>query len=316
MKKLSLKRWHVLVAVSIGVIVNIYILLKDFDGTTIDSLTAIDKELVMSLLLILILSWLIEGFRLKWISDQLGLFLSLKDAIKLHLVTVFGAFSTPLGSGEIPMFMYWGVKKGKEMQKWSAFAILRLLFTKMVFLILILLNYFLYRGSRDWGTLEQSAFITVSLVILVTSLIYVGVIFNFKTFSKVLKFLPEELIDENVVLGKEIKRILFNKPLVPFILTLLYWATFFFPAVLLSHRLGLDLDLLQVFFKQVTVYLTIPLSPLPGGAGVVEILYYSIFSGILGSGQIAVFILLIRIINFYLPLLLGAIIAIKDSKLI
>ena len=317
-----LAKWLVVIAIITGVIVNLSLLIRDFQPSTLESFVAIDKNLVVVLLMLLILSWLIEGLRLKWIANKLHMELSLNDALKLHLVTMFGAFSTPLGSGEIPMFMYWGLKKGKDIESFGAFAILRLLFTKFVFLIFIIANYLIYRGNRGWGVIGEGVFYAVSIMIIATFVFYVAVIFNLKLIKKLVKklgkILPAKItnkLEKDVVVIPQVKEILLNKPLVPLLLTLSYWIVFFSPAIILAQTMNLDLQPLSLLFKQVTVYLTIPLSPLPGGAGVVELLYYGIFSNVLSRGQLGVFIMMIRAINFYIPLLVGAIVALRETKL-
>ncbi|QNO15163.1 flippase-like domain-containing protein [Alkalicella caledoniensis] len=317
MKKRFAKGLLVL-AIAIGVLINIALLIRDFHPTTVESLKAIDKNLIITLLFLLILSWLIEGLRLKWLSNKLKINLNLKDAIKLHLVTMFGAFSTPLGSGEIPMFMYWGLKKGEDLESFSALAILRLLFTKMIFLSFIVANYIIYRGNRGWGAVGEGAFYAVTVMVLGTFLFYTALVFklnSLKKLTKFIKFLPNKFKDKEVVVTPQVKEILLHKPFIPFLLTLCYWIVFFSPAIILAQRLNLPLNPIGLLFQQATVYMTIPLSPVPGGAGVVELLYYGIFSNLLSGGQLAVFILIIRFINFYIPLMVGAFIAIRETKL-
>ncbi|WP_353893163.1 lysylphosphatidylglycerol synthase transmembrane domain-containing protein [Proteinivorax hydrogeniformans] len=307
------RKW-VFISVTMGVIVNAVILYNYYDDATFQSLTNVDNSLILALLFTVLASILLESMKLKTLASQIGVNLRLKESAKLHLVTVFGGYSTPMSAGDTPLFMLWGLCKKVEMNKWVALSIVKNFLTKLTFMLFLIISLLL-TYITDTNAVGQAIYKVAAISIIPSTFFSLLVIYKFGLVERFIRLLPKR-IKRNWAKGShiQVKQLMSSKIIVPYIFTVLYWLVFFCPPLLIAIKMNIEICLVQLYINQFLIYTTLPFSPLPGGSGVVELIYFSLFIDYIPTGQLVVFILLCRLISYYIPLCIGACVATKELK--
>ncbi|WP_350343535.1 lysylphosphatidylglycerol synthase transmembrane domain-containing protein [Proteinivorax tanatarense] len=307
------RKW-VIISVAIGIIVNGVILYRYFDESTFHSLARIDKSLILVLFLVALTGVLLESMRIKLLTSQLQINLSLSDGAKIHLITAFGGYSTPMNAGDAPIFMFWGLCKKIKINKWFSILMIKNFLTKLAFLSFFVTSILLCNFT-DTDVIGQVIFKIAAISIIPSTIFSIIVIYNFKFVEKVLCLMPKKIKDKwgnNSSLT--MKKAMTHKVWIAYIFTVLYWLVYFCPPLIIAIKMDLQINLLQLYIKQFLIYTTLPFSPMPGGSGVVELIYLSLFKNHVPAGELVVFILLCRMVTYYVPLIVGGVIATKELK--
>jgi glycosyltransferase 2 family protein len=90
------------------------------------------------------------------------------------------------------------------------------------------------------------------------------------------------------------------------LVTALFWITEFMVASIILMGLGLDPYILLSFFFQIIIAIIMMIPLTPGSSGVTEISTSSLYSLIVPTGMIGIFVLLWRFVTFYLNIILGS----------
>lgn len=89
--------------------------------------------------------------------------------------------------------------------------------------------------------------------------------------------------------------------------TALFWITEFMVASVILMGLGLDPYILLSFFFQIIIAIVMMIPLTPGSSGITELSTSSLYSLIVPSAMLGIFVLLWRFVTFYLNIILGAI---------
>jgi glycosyltransferase 2 family protein len=90
------------------------------------------------------------------------------------------------------------------------------------------------------------------------------------------------------------------------IVTALFWITEFMVASVILMGLGLDPYVLLSFFFQIIIAIIMMIPLTPGSSGITEISTSSLYSLIVPTGMLGIFVLLWRFVTFYLNIILGS----------
>ncbi|MGE5557927.1 MAG: lysylphosphatidylglycerol synthase transmembrane domain-containing protein [Bacillota bacterium] len=298
-------------------------------------------------LLMLALSWLVEGMRIKVISTLLEENLPLYKIILINLATFFTGNMTPYTSGGAPTQVYLLHKEGMSLGKASAVVTARIATGTLVFTLGAPVLLFIFPK-----VLHLALFIQIILIILGAVISGLLIFFLSRphaaknlllTFLALFKCSKEKQKcssaecdasdrGKNIFLETNLEAFfkaldefhlcltaLFhkNKGLIALILILssLFWLSFFSIAPVILYFLGFKVNfassiLLQYLFIFVAAYL-----PIPGGSGVVELGFLSIFRQLyVPKNMLGVIITLWRLISFHTNNIVGGVIFLRLLK--
>ena len=125
--------------------------------------------------LFLLISWLIEGFRIKVIAAGLGANLSLSKALGINLASGFMGNITPFNSGGVPTQIYLLCNNGVVPGKASAVVTIRVIISTLLFTTFAPFLLFFYQRQFSAGIIHQITTVAVPLSI-AFSLIMLAVI--------------------------------------------------------------------------------------------------------------------------------------------
>lgn len=92
------------------------------------------------------------------------------------------------------------------------------------------------------------------------------------------------------------------------IYTVLFWFIFFNFATVIMLAMGLHIDWFNVLARQTIFYSILTYNPIPSGSGVIELGYAAIFSNIVPTQNLGVFIGIWRFFSFYMYVIVSGII--------
>lgn len=296
------------------------------------NLLSFRREHLLLLFTLIILSWLIEGLRIKMITNALEEDIRLIDILRINLATLFSGNVTPFTSGGLPTQVYLLHQKGMSVGKATAVATIRITFSNLFFAIggPLLLYFFRHQILNKLGltylagiinyilfvALLFSLFLILFLLKPVKGGIIVNKFFQLKIVRKVLGG-KADAICQSVL--KELEEfhscltILLRKNILHMLiiigLTVLYWAVFFCiaPAVLMGYGVKILGNILQIILLQFIVIFLISFIPIPGGSGLAEMGLYSVFAIYLPKHLLAIAVMIWRLISYHLNTLVGGV---------
>lgn len=277
----------------------------------------------------LLMSWLCEALRLKIIAGGLGEPISFKKLFNINLISTFTGNITPYASGGIPTQVFLLCKSGAQPGKASALVTLRVIFSALLFTLLVPVLLTLFRSQLDLGWAHQLITIAIPLSCL-ASLALIALIIN-PRLAKYLLIFPiwlckkipglsvkvephiRKILRQVVIFHRSIKQFRCKRNFIfVFLTTFLYFFALFSiaPAIIFAFGIGsqdiyVKCILLQFVLTFITAYL-----PIPGGSGVMEAGFLSMFLFI--PIQIRGFIALIwRLISYHVPTFTGGVILLR-----
>ncbi len=307
------------------------ILYFTFSQETYESLQRVQPHYLFLAFLTVVAAWFLEGLRLHLIIKGVeregapGI-PGLLDCVKIFLSSFFFAGITPMALGEWPSLLYYFHRQGVSLGTTTTLLIIRNILTKSFFLVTGLILFALYQGRFEGG-LAMNYFFRLALLLLILSsplylvvLLYPRRVIAFFRFLKSLPFLRkvadspslrdfflglrregEQFQDSLARLGRGRKR----KLMLPALLTLGYWFTYFLVPPLIMAGLGLEFQYWNLLIWQILIILIMVYAPLPGGSGFVEISLATFFSPHVPSHLLGIFVVAWRFFTYYLFLLVG-----------
>lgn len=283
-------------------------------------------------LLALIASWFIEAFRIHLIATGLGEKISLVKMFNINLASAFIGNITPFASGGVPTQIYLLCQTGIQPGKSSAIVTLRVISTTLFFTILAPLFLIFYHTTFSFGVLRQITTIAIPVAVVISLLLIIFIVrpklaktliclplqklqarthrfrFQAKIEPYLNKFLAEvETFHESIRAFRKGWHFLFV-----ILATLAYWACFFMIVPFLIYSFGLNTE--GVFLKSILIQFVllfvIAYIPVPGGSGLMELGFFSMFVFI--PTQIrAIILLLWRLLSYHLATFVGGIILLR-----
>jgi len=304
------------------------LLFNSFRGNQTSVYQSLDFRAFGLALLALLASWAIETVRIWLIANGLGETISLRKIFNINLATTFIGNITPFSSGGVPTQIYLLCQNGIQPGKSSAIVTLRVILTTLLFTLVAPVLFIFYRASFSVGLLRQVTTVAIPVSVLV-SVLLITFIIKPKLAKPVLtfplKFIKSErwlskinpylqkFLDEVEIFHQSVRQFRKGYNLILAILaTLLYWVCFFAIAPCLISAFGLDGE--GIFFKSVLIQFIlifiISYLPVPGGSGVMELGFFSMFAFI--PAQIrAALILIWRLLSYHLATFVGGVILLK-----
>ena len=143
----GLVRKGMTITLTIGLFTMAGLLFSSTTPATWRSLTMIHPKNICIMLGVVILSWLVEGWRVKTIAYLLGEQIGFIDTLRINLATIFSGNITPLYSGSVPTQVYLLHQQGLSIGKASAIVTIRVTFTSLLVSIGGPLLLYIFRGK-------------------------------------------------------------------------------------------------------------------------------------------------------------------------
>ncbi|TDX49192.1 lysylphosphatidylglycerol synthase transmembrane domain-containing protein [Orenia marismortui] len=299
---------------------------------TINKIKKLNHFYLLLAIVVNILMWVVGGLRIKLIANALEEEISLKFAVQTFLVGAFVSNVTPFASGGGPFQVLLLHRKGISLGKSSTVIIVQFVLRLLFFSFLSPLFFFLFSDLINPGIIPSSIFNSLIIISLVISAIIVYFIWQpdkIKVIAKSLKklnFLKVLMKSEraNSLLDKlykemeefhdslwELTKYKKTSLIWAAFFTVVFWVLFFIIAPIILLGLGAKPFFVQAFVTQTIFYLILPYIPTPGGSGVAEFGFATLFSSFVPAGLIGLLAILWRFLTFYLVIIIGGIILFK-----
>jgi uncharacterized protein (TIRG00374 family) len=326
MKK-SQWKW-LLVSISFSALVMAGVLYFTVDEMTVEYLSRVNPLYLALAVLLHIVSLGFWAFRIQKMSGSLGYRVRFSHCLNLVLANMLVAAVTPSQAGGEPVRVHELYRAGVPVGDATAVVVMERILDGIVlgasgaFAILFLGSYWnsLTSGISGVSLIMYAAWISVTLFVLV----FIYSVKNPDHLKRALKGLSR-WIDRRWHL-KRIESLLeaidrevdnFNTGLVKFVnhgksglvwgflFTALFWLSEFAIASLLLVGLGQPPYFIESFVVQLIIAIIMMIPLTPGGSGVAELGATSLYSLFIPSSIVGVFVLLWRLILYYLNILLG-----------
>lgn len=278
--------------------------------------------------LILIGSWLIEAVRIWLIAIGLGEKISLRQIIQINLASSFIGNITPFYSGGVPTQIYLLCQTGIKPGKSSAIVTLRLILSTLLFTLVAPVLLFYYHTNFSFGSIHQITTIAIPVSVLVSVMLITFIIkpnlakiiisfllrmIKSEKFHRLIEPFINKFLNEVESFHESIGQ--FRKGFHFFLViiaTFAYWLSFFSIAPCLIQAFGINTQgiFLRSILLQFVLIFIIAYLPVPGGSGLMEFGFFTLFSFI--PPQIrTIFILIWRFLSYHLITFVGGIIFLK-----
>ncbi len=327
------KRIKIYVAISVFLSIIMIVLLLYFtvDRETIDYLmnTPIRYEFFIIAVLLQVITWVIWGARLKVLSNAIGEHppISLWEATKIVMANMFLAGITPSMAGGEPIRIYLLNKDGVSVGAATASVLGERLLDAFVILGCVPLAFLVFQQHLSSQILRLGLTIGVLIFLIAILLFFLAIKYPDKT-KAILIFISRKInrfrkkddgISFSIIerINREVdtfhKCIKFflstgRKPfLIGGFLTVIYWSTAFMIPSMILLGLHLPPHFIASYAAQVLLIVIIMMPTTPGSAGVGEGSIAALYTVLIGSTLIGVFVLIFRFITFHLNMIIGAV---------
>ncbi|MEM0492997.1 MAG: flippase-like domain-containing protein [Candidatus Thermoplasmatota archaeon] len=317
------------ITLSIGIIVAI--LLLTVTDKTLDQLskTRIKYEFFFLAVLLNMLYWVLWGARVKTLANAVdkNVKIGLWGSTKMVLANLFLACITPSAAGGEPVRIYLLNKHGLSSGSATAVALGERLIDAVFILV-----------SLPFAVLIIKKYINVDYIRVGLSVGVVFFILCIMLFALSIKY-PEKTKSVLISINMRIKRLLkrdragedriikiinrevdnFHNSMILFlttskksfikasIITVFFWFTGFLIPSMILLGLGFQPFIVESFSAQIILLLIVMMPTTPGGAGVTELGVAGLYSLLIGSSMVGVFVLLFRLITYHMNLIAGSI---------
>jgi len=285
-------------------------------------------EFFIIAILLQILTWFIWGARLKVLSNAVVRqpYISLWESTKIVMANMFLAGITPSMAGGEPVRIYLLNKDGLSIGAATASVLGERLLDAFIILGCVPLALIIFQQYLSLGIIRLGLTIGVFVFIIAIILFFLSLRYPDKTKSIIISISRKfkrfhRKDDDGFSIVERINREVdaFHKGMYfflkggrkPFIiagfLTILYWGTAFLIPSMILLALNLPPVFLASYAAQVLLIVIIMMPTTPGSAGVGEGSIAALYSVLIGSTFIGVFVLIFRLITFHLNLIVGAI---------
>ena len=324
-------RKGMVITLAIGLFTMAGLLLSSTTPATWRSLSMIHPKNICLMLGVVFLSWLVEGWRVKTIAYLLGEHLSLFDTLRINLATIFSGNITPLYSGSVPTQVYLLHQQGLSIGKASAIVMIRVTFTSLLVSIGGPLLLFIFRGKllNEIGLASLAGFLNY---IILGALILPEFsptsppanqghfpdppVFPDETGPKSWVQRAETYCQKLLSEGEEFRACLSTLStdktiplLFVILLTFCSWVSTLLiaPAVMMAFGVNIHGKIFRILLLECVIYFLLSFVPIPGGSGVAEIGFFSLFAIYLPKHLQAISVTIWRLLSYYLNTLVGGV---------
>ena len=323
-------------ALSLSLLTIVVLMFTTSTTKTWATLFAFKPGVIILVAALLCLSWIIEGLRIQLIGRILGENFSLRSILGINLATLFSGNITPFTSGGAPTQIYLLHRSGLSLGKATAVVTLRIALSTLFFTIggPILIFLFQQEILQQFNLLSWAT--PIRILLFLALLFSVGVVFillrpsrgntfiNWLFRQRLVRRLTgdkadayrEGLLKEMTEFHDSVQIVMRRKPI--YLLgimfyTLLYWIVFFSlaPAILLGFGLPVQRQMTRFIFLQFVLLFLLSFIPIPGGSGLAELGFYSVFALYVPKHILAIFVAIWRFISYHLSTLIGGFLFIR-----
>lgn len=332
-KKQKTMKIPIIISLSASVAIIIIILYLTIDAKAIGRLLneSIRYEFFLAAIGFNILYWFLWGARLKILSNAIdpSLKIGLWKSTKIVIANLFLASITPSMAGGEPVRIYLLNKEGLSVGGATASVLSERLLDVIFLLVCVPFAFFIFREHFTNDAIRIGLTIAI-LVFLVAIFIF---IYAIKYPEKTKVFLiwinnkfsrkkdKKEFIEK---VNSEVDN--FHSSMVFYFkkgrksllfagfLTIIFWFSGWMIPSMILMGLGFSPMILQSFSAQALLIIIVMMPTLPGSAGVTEGGAAALYSVLIGTSLLGVFVLLFRLITYHMNLIAGTIFQYKIFK--
>ncbi|VUT28274.1 MAG: hypothetical protein SYNGOMJ08_00843 [Candidatus Syntrophoarchaeum sp. GoM_oil] len=324
------KRWYLKHSLAIAIIVSIVSIFFVFELTstreTIEAITEISPYYFLIAVIFHIFGWFVWGARIKVISGALSSRLSMRDAVKIVVTSLFTAAITPSHAGGEPVRVYLISRKGGIGFGDASAIVLLERVLDVIFIILISPVAILLLKDVIFQSGEEIKFlIGLSIVILIFSLfIIIQILYRpewiknrLPSIARVIGFFTGPARSERIMTRisaemdafirslRKFIEVARGRVLIAWILTTIYWSLEFLIPCLILIGLGEDPEILRAFASQIVLMVLVLVPLTPGSSGVAELGFMTVFAVFVKTSLLGILVLAWRFITYYLNIIVG-----------
>lgn len=291
-----------------------------------------DYRFLLIVFFITIIIQLIESLRIRIIFNEFNYKISFLKIVYIQFISIFFATITPFGSGGFASKVYlFSKRKNFDIGTISgALTILYLMSMFFLTLISIILVFFIKLRFDQLDFSKKIIYYVVLFIFLLLMIIFLIMIYPnyikrialkilnlFKNLSEDKKEKIVSIIDKNFIKFRDsIKKVKFFKFKIftLFLLTLLYWMVLLSISPLLLLSIKEQNQILNSIVLQFIYHFFVGWAITPGGSGISEVIFTTLFSTIVDFSKLPTLIFLFRFFTYYLYIIFGGILSIKEIK--
>ncbi|MHB8842080.1 MAG: lysylphosphatidylglycerol synthase transmembrane domain-containing protein [Candidatus Aquicultor sp.] len=316
----------ILTVVLLGIVTVGVIIALTFNQRTLLALSRVNLTFLGLAVLGIFLSWVFSGLPFYLLTRVIKKPIGFIASLRVYLGGTFFGYITPFGSGLIPTQVYILTADGLTPGEATAVTSSRATISSWLFVVLGLMIFIVFRSSLP-GSVKLSL-LGIAAAAAIWSLI---TLFFIKqparakaSVSRILqgrilvRWFGEERLGkardrihheiDNLSLNLKDLFSLKNAPsiIAVFLSEVVAWFGLFSVLPLVLFGFGVSGNLGQLVFRIFLLFAVAPVSPTPGGSGVVEAALTGILQGLVPSEIIGLIVLVWRFLTYYLTLLIGA----------
>ena len=287
---------------------------------------------ILILIAVVIFLWVIETLRLKIILNTFDYQIPFLSLIYIHLISLFFSAITPFGLGGFAMKVYL-ISKRKSYDVGGVSALIAIIYViNIIFTIIISIFSIIFLKRSDLMEMFYGRLISsIVIFILILSLLVFFLIINHETirnisikilnlFKKLSEEKKEKILNtinknyeryKNTILsmGKLKWKLIFL-----FLLTILYWVTLLSISPILIASLNIKTSFFNASILQFIYHFFVGWAFTPGGSGISEAIYSSLFLNLVGLSNLTVLTFLFKFFTYYIYILIGGILSVNEVK--
>ncbi|BAL81448.1 lysylphosphatidylglycerol synthase transmembrane domain-containing protein [Caldisericum exile] len=328
-----------ILAILAGVIGIIFISLFTHNWNFADLVKSFMLSYIIWAFVFMFLSWFIEAYTIKLVSDVLGYSITMREALKVFLIGGFISRITPFGGGGGEPMQMVILSKEKAIPPGDSAAIISI---KMFIGTFVRVSVFLFVpvwilvAKPTWGISEAvnilintgviitlALFSALLLIILKPdlALLLTEKVLNTRFFKKIIKDSARqktiEWVNKTVNEYRTAKDKIFslkrNTLYFVFFLSFLSWGMILLTPVVLMRGLGIMSPWPEIVITAIIFYISSAYIPTPGGSGTAEIELLALFARLIPNPLIGTFIIAWRFFTHYFLLIAGGITTFLDT---
>lgn len=307
--------------------VTAFVIIKNNDmGAVYAAIAQTDKIWIFAGVIASLFFVAAEGSIIWYLLQALHLKISLLQCVGWSFIGFFFSGITPSATGGQPAQLYYMNKAGIRLADSTPVLMVVAILYKFILAIIGILitilwreNIQIYFAEYTWlfflGIILNTILVAILVWVMVTPRYAMAVaVFVEKALVKICILKPDDFrmdkIQEAVAHYGEVVQFFRKhtiKIVVATIMTLLQRSSLFFLTWLIYRGMGLEQESIwTIMLLQAAVYIAVDMLPLPGSAGISELVYATVFASVFTGDLLTASLCLSRSISFYLVLVFSA----------
>ncbi|MFW6281998.1 MAG: lysylphosphatidylglycerol synthase transmembrane domain-containing protein [bacterium] len=322
-------RYTIIIGLIISTILNLRLLNR---AKLLKAVNNFHPIIFLDLIIILFLSWVVAGLRIKFLVDSIGHKISLKKCMLIFLEARFVSHVTPFATGGGPFQIYFLKKVGLDTAEASTVVLIQFVLRVLFLSLSTLLCLTIFSSAIDSEIIPESIFyILFSLILFLVILTTILIIFPGIMHKFINLVFSNEIIRRHLKNSYKIRKMIVRLKQEIFnfrksfslisqerwslaaagVCTVSYWLLIFSIAPIIFIGFGQPPNFIYSFVMQVLFFFIQPFMPTPGAAGIAELGFASLFISFLPNNIIGLVTIIWRFFTYYIELLIGGFLVIK-----